>query len=393
MNIRESVMDIKLFTKMLKDKHFIDYQKMQYKYGEDFSTFLQTLEELYYKTLPLLDFDGNNVVFIENHAAVSQSAIKLLLQSQDGNYGIKAAEDEIVATSAIESIDFSRDSVRNILKGMAPKDEQENRILGIKHGLEFIADRANKITEENLYRLYMMTVGDFLIGDDKLLEDNLYRHDTVYIVSDRVEHSGLDHKKVPEFMKSLIAFVNAKDDINDLIKAAIIHFYIAFVHPYFDGNGRMARLVHLWFLIQKGYRYALFIPFSSQIEKSRKAYYDAYTAIEENRKLSGKIDVTPFILYFINNVYNKMNEGTTMVETLTAYDDAVKEGKITEKETKLWKFVLSFYGTSEFSTKQLEKDFGDAAYATIRGFVLKFENLGLLSSVKYGPRVKYKVVK
>ena len=386
-------MDIKLFTKMLKDKHFIDYQKMQYKYSEDFSAFLQTLEELYYKTLPLLDFDGNNVVFIENHAAVSQSAVKLLLQSQDGHYGIKAAEDEIVATSAIESIDFSRDSVRNILKGMAPKDEQENRILGIKHGLEFIADTTNKITEENLYKLYMMTVGDFLTDDDKLSEGNFYRHDTVYVVSDRVEHSGLDHKKVPEFMKLLMDFVNAKDDVNDLIKAAIIHFYIAFVHPYFDGNGRMARLVHLWFLIQKGYRYALFIPFSSQIEKSRKAYYDAYTAIEENKKFSGKIDVTPFILYFINNVYNKMNEGTTMIETLTAYDDAVKEGRITEKETKLWKFVLSFYGTAEFSTKQLEKDFGDAAYATIRGFVLKFENLGLLSSVKYGPRVKYKVVK
>lgn len=386
-------MDVKLFTKILKDKHFTDYQKMQYKYGEDFNTFLQTLKELYYKTLPLSDFDGNNIVFIENHAAVNQSAVKLLLQSQDGHYGIKAAEDEIVATSAIESIDFSRDSVRKILKGMAPKDEQENRILGIKHGLEFIADATNKITEENLYKLYMMTVGDFLTGDDKLVEGNMYRHDTVYVVSDHVEHSGLDHKKVAEFMKSLIAFANAVDDINDLIKAAIIHFNIAFVHPYFDGNGRMARLVHLWFLIQKGYQSALFIPFSSQIEKSRKAYYDAYTTIEENKKLSGKIDVTPFILYFINNVYNKMNEGTTTVETLTAYDDAVKDGKVTEKETKLWKFVLSFYGTEEFSTKQLEKDFGDAAYATIRGFVLKFEDLGLLSSVKYGVRVKYKVVK
>ena len=55
--------------------------------------------------------------------------------------------------------------------------------------------------------------------------------------------------------------------------------------------------------------------------------------------------------------------------------------------------MLSFYGTEEFSTKQLEKDFGDAAYATIRGFVLKFEDLGLLSSVKYGPRVKYKIIK
>ena len=386
-------MDIKVFTKMLKDKHFTDYQKMHYKYGEDFKAFLQTLDEMYYKTLPLSDFEGNDIVFIENHATVNQRAVKMLLQARNNHYGIKSAEDEIVATSAIESIDFSRDSVRRILKGMAPNDEQENRILGIKHGLEFIADTDNKITEENIYKLYMMTVGDFLSDDDKLSGGNLYRHDTVYIVGDRVEHSGLDYKKVPQFMRSLVAFINADDDTNDLIKAAIIHFYIAFVHPYFDGNGRIARLVHLSILFQKGYQSALFIPFSSKIEKSRKAYYDAYTAIEENKAYSGKIDVTPFILYFMNNVYNNMNEGSVDFETLTLYDDAVKNGKVTEKESKLWKFVLSFYGTEEFSTKQLEKDFGDAAYATIRGFVSKFEKLGLLSSAKYGARVKYKVVK
>lgn len=181
-------------------------------------------------------------------------------------------------------------------------------------------------------------------------------------------------------------------DFNSFLKTLEELYYNHLPMYDFDGNGRIARLVHLWFLIQKGYRSALFIPFSSWIEKSRKAYYDAYTVIEENKKLSGKIDVTPFILYFTNNVYNKMNEGSAAVETLTVYDDAVKDGKITEKETQLWKFVLSAYGTGEFSTKRLEKDFGDAAYATIRGFVLKFEHLGLLSSVKYGPRVKYKVV-
>ena len=386
-------MDIKIFTEILNDKHFTDYKKMKYKYGEDFNSFLLTLEELYYKTLPLSDFEENNIVFIENHGAINQRTVKLLLQSQDGYYGIKAVEDEIIATSAIESIDFSRDSVRKILKGMAPNDEQENRISGIKRGFDFIADTANKITEENIYKLYMMTVGDFLIGDERLAEGNFYRHDTVYVVSDRVEHSGLHSEKVPEFMKALVAFANEEDGINDLIKAAVIHFYIAFVHPYFDGNGRIARLIHLWFLIQKGYQSALFIPFSSQIEKSRKEYYDAFTTIEENKKISGKIDVTPFILYFIKNVYNKINEGTTAVETFIIYNDAVKDGKITEKETELWKFVLSFYGTKEFSTKQLEKDFGDAAYATIRGFVLKFEALGLFSSVKYGPRVKYKIIK
>lgn len=377
---------------MLRDKHFSDYKKMKYKYGDNFKLFLKTLDELYYKELSLSDFDGNPIVFTENHSAINQNTVKMLLKSQDKHYGIKAAEEEIIATASIEGIDFSRECVRKILKGTAPKDEQENRILGIKHGLDFIADTSNKISEENLYKLYMMTVGDFLTGDEKLLDGNFYRHDTVFVVGEHIEHSGLEFGKVPEFMKSLIDFINSEDDINDLIKAAIIHFYIAFVHPYFDGNGRMARLVHLWFLIQNGYQSALFIPFSSNIEKSRKAYYDAYTLIEENKKYSGKIDVTPFILYFINNVYNKMNEESPD-EALKMYDEALKSGKITEKETKLWKFVLSFYGTEEFSTKQLEKDFGDVAYATIRGFVLKFEDLGLLSSVKYGPRVKYKVIK
>lgn len=385
-------MEIKIFAKILKDKAFVDYKKMKYKYGEDFDAFLKNLEELYYKPLPILDFDDGKVVFIEDHARVSQNTVKLLLREQKQNYGIKAVEEEIIATSAIESIDFSRDSVRNILKGMAPKDENETRIMGLKTGLEFIADTDNKISEENLYKLYMMTVGDFLGKEDSLPHGSFYRNDAVYVVGDGVEHTGLSAKKVPEFMKSLIEFANAEDDINELIKAAIIHFYLAFVHPYFDGNGRMARLLHLWFLIQKGYRSALFIPFSSRIEKSRKAYYDAYTLIEENKKYSGKIDVTPFILYFIENVYDKMNEGNAATETFEVYEDALKQGKITEKEAKLWKFVLSYYGTDEFSTKELEKDFGNAAYATIRSFVLKFEELGLLTSTKYGVRNKYRIL-
>ena len=385
-------MDIKVFIKIFRDKHFIDYQKMKYKYGADFGDFLSVLDEAYYETLPLVDFEKKGLVYIKNYAEITQSAIKQLLQVQNQSYGIKAAEEEIIASSAIERIDFSRDSVRRILKGMAPQNEQENRIAGIKKGLDFIADTDNKITEENIYKLYMMTVGDFLSNEEKLSGGNIYRNDTVYVVSDHIEHSGADYKQLPENMKRLVEIAGTDDGINDLIKAAIIHFYIAYIHPYFDGNGRMARLIHLWFLIQKGYRSALFIPFSSQIEKSRKEYYEAFTVVENNKKYSGKIDVTPFILYFTNNVYNKINAENSSEKTFMAFESAMKKGKITEKETQLWQFVLSYYGTQEFSTKQLEKDFGNAAYATIRAFVQKFEELELLSSIKYGARTKYKVL-
>ena len=193
-------------------------------------------------------------------------------------------------------------------------------------------------------------------------------------------------------MKALVDFINAEDTINDLLKAAIVHFYIAYLHPYFDGNGRMARLVHLWVLIQSGYQSVLYVPLSSKIKSSKKTYYDAFTKIEANAKISGSIDVTPFLIYFVSEVYNKITKEDTAAPAFAVFDEAQKDGKITEKEVHLWQFVLSAYGTDEFSTKQLEKDFGNAAYATIRSFVLKFEKIGLLISVKYGTRVKYKVL-
>ena len=73
------------------------------------------------------------------------------------------------------------------------------------------------------------------------------------------------------------------------------------------------------------------------------------------------------------------------------FKQALAKGEVTAKEEQLWQFVVANYGTSPFSTKQLEKDYGNAAYATIRAFVLKFENLGLLSSQSYGNRMKYKI--
>ena len=89
--------------------------------------------------------------------------------------------------------------------------------------------------------------------------------------------------------------------------------------------------------------------------------------------------------------YHKLNGVLPTAQMTEAFQTALSHGQVTEKEKALWEFVLSAYGDAEFSTKQLEKDFGNAAYATIRSFVLKFEKLGLLKSTQYGNRVKYAV--
>ena len=200
-------------------------------------------------------------------------------------------------------------------------------------------------------------------------------------------------QQLPDAMKRLVDFANAKDGINELHKAAILHFAFAYYHPYFDGNGRTARLLHLWYLVQQGYPAALFTPFSHYIAESKSAYYKAYDRVEKNALISGYTDVTPFLSYFCNEVYNRLQVDVMPPQTeLQVYQTALSEGKITEKERLLWEYVLSAYGTEEFTTKQLEKDFRNAAYATIRTFVMKFHEMGLLAARKAGNRVYYKVM-
>lgn len=388
-------MDASLFAKMLSDKSITDLKKLGYKYPKaDLQEFVALLKENFYQKLPLNDFDGERIVFLESVTQVSLSAVRILLtpQRSDHLFGAKAMEDEILSTFRIEQINTTRDSVRRVLAGHSPRNEDEHRVYGMKRGLEFIADPSHTITEGNLYRLYQMTIGEFLPEEDQLLPGNRYRHDAVYVVGAKVEHTGLPYSKLPEYMAALIKFAQEGAETNALLKAAIIHFYLAYLHPYFDGNGRMARLLHLWYLVQQGYSSALFVPLSRYVEESRNRYYNAFSLVERNQEISGIVDLTPFLTYFIEQVYRPLGENKMGGHAMDSFKEALAQGQITEKEAALWQFVLSCYGDEEFSTKQLEKDFGNAAYATIRGFVLKFESLGMLASTRYGNRVKYRVI-
>lgn len=378
---------------MLKDKRCYDFTKLKYKYGEKlFNEYLTSLREEFYHVLPIHDFAGRPLVFLPSKIQLTTQTTRILMQSFQGEvYGVSAMEDEIISTLSIEQIDSTRESVRNILNGGAPKNENDNKAYGIKRGLDFIADETNQITEENLYKLYMLTIGDFLEGSDKLLPENQYRHDSVFVVGSEIEHEGLKYRLLPKYVAKLIEFINAEDDFDHIVKSIISHYYFAYLHPYFDGNGRMARLLQMWILVQKGYPASLFLPFSSYINKSKNKYYKVFEQIGSNYKASDLLDVTPFIDYFIENVLTKLSETHNNHDILEEFNKLLQTGEITEKEKELFYFVISYYGMDSFSTKQLEKDYRDVAYATVRTFVLKLERKGLLLSQKYSNRVKYRI--
>lgn len=392
-------MELTTFTEMFSDKHSLDFTKLKYKYGEEnLRQYLETLKKNFYTQLPLLDFQGNPLVILPAKINLRTQQIKALTASPTGEgYSLTAMEDEIIGTLAIEQITSSRDSVRRILHGGAPQEKNEYKAFGIKRGLDFIVDPTNKITEENLFLLYNSAVGDFLEAEDRLKPNAYYRHDTVYVVGQNIEHQGLNPQLLPKYISSLIDYTRQEDELDQIVKSIVLHYYFAYLHPYFDGNGRMARLFQLWYLVQKGYTASLFIPFSIYLNQTKGLYYKAFDSVSTNYKLTELlggtpfVDVTPFVVYYIEQVINKLPAKATSANALAQYTSLLEKGEITAKEKELFLYVLSAYGTHEFSTKQLEKDFRNAAYATIRSFVLKLESKGVLSSQKYGNRVRYKV--
>ena len=80
---------------------------------------------------------------------------------------------------------------------------------------------------------------------------------------------------VPQLMSNLFAWMmSAKDDVHPLILSSIFHYEFVFIHPFTDGNGRMARLWHT-VMLSKWKPIFEYIPIESQIEKFQEEYYDA----------------------------------------------------------------------------------------------------------------------
>lgn len=132
-----------------------------------------------------------------------------------------------------------------------------------------------------------------------------------------------------EFVKNelerLIQYANnfeSEDEfVHPVIKASILHFWLAYLHPFVDGNGRTARAIFYWYLLKRNYWMFQYLSVSRIIKKSKIQYDNSflYTEFDEN-------DLTYFLSYILKTVvisirdfsdyYNKKLEKEKIVEEL-----------------------------------------------------------------------------
>ena len=107
---------------------------------------------------------------------------------------------------------------------------------------------------------------------------------------------------VPQLMQDLFDWINReKGRLHPLILSAVFHYEFVFIHPFADGNGRMARLWHTALLYQWNPLFA-YIPLESQIEQYQDGYYDAIAACHRNG------DSNVFITFMLEKTDALLNE-------------------------------------------------------------------------------------
>ncbi|MBQ8794924.1 MAG: Fic family protein [Clostridia bacterium] len=116
---------------------------------------------------------------------------------------------------------------------------------------------------------------------------------------------------VPELMEQLFSFMNEqRKEVHPLIMSAVFHYEFVFIHPFSDGNGRMARLWHTALLYNWKPVFE-YIPIESQIEKFQQDYYEAIAKCHINGDSNFFIE---FMLEQIDNVLDELLEQVKSVD-------------------------------------------------------------------------------
>lgn len=150
----------------------------------------------------------------------------------------------------------------------------------------------------------MLTVGTSTLQEH---EQGRFRLDSDKIVITKGDDPTLISYVTPPMnfveqeISQLIDFANdeldEKDFIHPVIKAIMLHFWIGLLHPFVDGNGRLARGLFYWYLLRKGYWAFAFLPISIAIKSAPAQYSEAYILSEQD-----DANLTYFIDYHIRKI-------------------------------------------------------------------------------------------
>jgi Fic family protein len=128
---------------------------------------------------------------------------------------------------------------------------------------------------------------------------------------ERVHFEAPEARRLDEEMSVFLAWFDAKHPIDQVIKAAVAHLWFVTIHPFEDGNGRIARAIADMALARSERSPQRFYSMSAQIRKERNAYYDILEATQHR-----DLDITPRLDWFLGCLDRAFDAAETILESV-----------------------------------------------------------------------------
>lgn len=275
-----------------------------------------------FKHLPLLDKKGKSFKYLEvdpipeSLHKIDQGAGGFIQMPEQitnpdtkDQYYVSSLIEEAITSSQLEGAATTREIAKEMIKtGRPPRDRSEQMILNNFKTMQRIGKLKNeRLSKELIFEIHRIitdktldaasATGRFRKADERIVVGDMYNE----VFHDPPLAQELQHR-----MTAMCAFANCKGPggfIHPVIRSIILHFWLAYDHPFVDGNGRAARALFYWSMLHHGFWLFEFISISQIIRKGPAKYARAflYTETDEN-------DLTYFILHQLDVIQRAIHE-------------------------------------------------------------------------------------
>jgi Fic family protein len=307
-------------------------------------------------------------------------------QTRD-KYLISSLINEAITSSQLEGAVTTRAVAKEMIRtGRKPHDRSERMILNNYRTMERIRElKSEKLSKELVFDLHKSVTESTLENNSAAgrfrtaAEAVRIEDETGEIFFDPPPADQLEPR-----MQAMCDFANGTTPeyfVHPVIRAILLHFWLAYDHPFTDGNGRTARALFYWAMLHSGYWLIEFISISDVILKSPRCYYLAFLYTETDAN-----DATYFVVHQLEVIQ-------TAVEGLHAYIDR-KSAEVGEAERLLrnWSGSLNHRQLALIShaLRRPETTYTVEAHQRSHGTVYETARRDLLDLVKEGLLTKGK---
>ncbi len=283
----------------------------------------------------------NNLIIKQLHfidcmsgGVLSSDASTALPKKDKTNYLVSSLIEESIMSSILEGASVTRSDAKAMLReNRAPKDIGEQMIVNNYRTMRQIINwKDEPLSPELLLSLHkLMTEGTLSNrereGKWRQTSDNVRVEEEF---SGEIIHLPPPAEKVPELIKDLCNFANNEDEnyyLHPVLKAVILHFWLAYVHPFTDGNGRTARALFYWIMLKNNFWLFEYITISNEIRKKKngKSYYYSFLYTERDDEdlnyfiCDQLLTIAGAITSFHNYIRDKKKEQEALLTNLNSH--------------------------------------------------------------------------